>query len=207
MAFAPREQAHPSSRDVHPRHALASDPLPLLSLSLRVLKDPTCLSLSLPPLHNDPFERGGSQELPCGCCWQAPSLEPASNHTPACFTLGLQLPGFTEKSYFSKEPVFKEELCVSDWLRTLGLRAHYSLPASSSPALGCGSSPWLPAEPRDWCHLSLWSVGPFVPAPPRAELLPAYGWGGETSWKQQPDPNKWCFSLEEDNEYEARCQI
>lgn len=49
MAFAPREQAHPSSRDVHPRHALASDPLPLLSLSLRVLKDPTCLSLSLPP--------------------------------------------------------------------------------------------------------------------------------------------------------------
>lgn len=110
MASAPREEAHPSSRDVHPRHALASDPLPLLSLSLRVLKDPTCLSLSLPPLHNDPFERGGSQELPCGCCWQAPSLEPASNHTPACFTLGLQLPGFTEKSYFSKEPVFKEEL-------------------------------------------------------------------------------------------------
>ncbi|XP_035198717.1 serine/threonine-protein kinase Nek8 isoform X2 [Oxyura jamaicensis] len=64
-----------------------------------------------PLLHNDPFERGGSQELPCGCCWQAPSLEPASNHTPACFALGLQLPGFTEKSYFSKEPVFKEDLC------------------------------------------------------------------------------------------------
>lgn len=41
----------------------------------------------------------------------------------------------------------------------------------------------------------------------RAELLPAYGWGGETSWKQQPDPSKRCFSLEEDNEYEARCQI
>lgn len=91
------------------------------------------LSFSPPP-HNDPFERGGSQELPCGCCWQAPSLEPASNHTPACFTLGLQLPGFTEKSYFSKEPVFKEELCVSYWLGTLGLRTHCSL---SSFFLAC----------------------------------------------------------------------
>lgn len=171
MPSAPHEKAHPSSRDVHPRHALASHPL--LSLSLRVLKDPTCLSLSLPPLHNDLFEHGGSQELPCGCCWQAPSLEAASNHTPACFTLGLQLPGFTEKSYFSKEPVFKEELCVSDWLGALGLRARRSLPASSLPALGCGSSRWLPAEPGDWCHLSLWSAGSFIPALSRAELLGA----------------------------------
>lgn len=207
VASTPREGAHPSSRDVHPRHALASDPLPLLLPVTAGFKRPNLPLSFSPPLHNDPFERGGSQELPCGCCWQAPSLEPASNHTPACFTLGLQLPGFTEKSYFSKEPVFKEELCVSDWLGALGLRAHCSLPAPSSPALGCGSSPWLPAEPGDWCHLSLWSAGPFVPAPPRAELLPAYGWGGETSWEQQPDPNKRCFSLEDDNEYEARCQI
>lgn len=208
MPSAPCERAHPRSRDVHPRHALASDSLPLLSLSPWVLKDPTCLSFSVSPpthTHNDPFERGGSQELPCGCCWQAPSLEAASNHTPACFTLGLQLPRFTEKSYFSKEPVFKEELCVSDWLRTLGLRARCSLPASSSPALGCGSSRWLPAEPGDWCHLSLWSAGSFVPAPSRAELLGAYCWGGETSWEQQPGPNKWCFSLEEDNENETCC--
>lgn len=129
--------------------------LPLLSLSLRVLKEPTCLSLSLSPHTMIPLSAGEVKSCLCGCCWQTPSLEAASNHTPACFTLGLQLPGFTEKSYFSKEPVFKEELCVSDWPGTRGLRARHSLPASSSPALGCGNSRWLPAEPGDWCHLSL----------------------------------------------------
>lgn len=42
-------------------------------------------------------------------------------------------------------------------------------------------------------------------APSGAELLCAYCWGGgKSSWEQQPDPNKWCFSLAGDNEDEVR---
>lgn len=130
-------------------------------------------------------------------------MEPASNHTPACFTLGLQLPGFTEKSYFSKEPVFKGELCASDWLGAVGLRARCSFPASSSPALGCDSSQWrCQLKPRDWCHLFLWSAGSFVPALSRAAQCLMLG---DTNWELQPSPSKRRFSLEEHNEIEARC--
>lgn len=61
----PRERARPSSGDLCPRHALASDPLPppplLVTAGFKRANLP--LSFSLPP-HNDPFERGGSQELP-----------------------------------------------------------------------------------------------------------------------------------------------
>lgn len=147
----PRERACPSSGDLCPRHALASDPLPLppLLVAAGFKRANLPLSFSLAPYTMIPLSVGEVKSCLCGCCWQTPSLEAASNHTPACFTLGLQLPGFTEKSYFSKEPVFKEELCVSDWPGTRGQRAHCSLPASSSPALGCGNSRWLPAEPGD----------------------------------------------------------
>lgn len=52
--YPPRETAHPSARGVHPRRALASAALPLLSSSLRVLKSPTCLSLFLSSLSPPP---------------------------------------------------------------------------------------------------------------------------------------------------------
>lgn len=35
-----------------------------------------------------------------------------------------------------------------------------------------------------------------------AELIAGMG---ESSWEQQSDPNKWCFSLSGDNEEEVRC--
>lgn len=108
MASAPREQAHPSSRDVHPRHALASDPLPLLSLSLRVLKDPTCLSLSSPPYTMIPLSVGEVKSCLVVAVGRLPAWSlPPITHLPASL-LACSCQGSLRKVIFQKSQYLKK---------------------------------------------------------------------------------------------------
>lgn len=108
----PNERAHPSSRDVHPRHALASDPFPLLSLSLWVLKDPTCLSLSLsPPYTMIPLSVGEVKSCLVVAVGRLPAWRlPPITHLPASL-LACSCQGSLRKVIFQKSQYLKKS-CV-----------------------------------------------------------------------------------------------
>lgn len=109
----PRERAYPSSRDVHPRHALASDPFPLLSLSLWVLKDPTCLSLSLspPPYTMIPLSMGEVKSCLVVAVGRLPAWRlPPITHLPASL-LACSCQGSLRKVIFQKSQYLKKS-CV-----------------------------------------------------------------------------------------------
>lgn len=112
MLYPPREAAHPSSRGVHPRRALASDPPPPpLPITAGFKRPNLPLSFSLPPYTMIPLSVGEVKSCLVVAVGRLPawSLPPIA-HLPASL-LACSCRGSLRKVIFQKSQYLKKS-CV-----------------------------------------------------------------------------------------------